>query len=722
MLVLVAVAVLATPAAASGHAASVGSEPQPGVRLQESPNQLVLTFTEPLNRRLAAATLVTARSGERVPADAVATSSRRLVVRPTGELTRGAYRVRWHSVSTLDGHALEGSFSFGVRAAAVGGDDHGVVQSPLARNGWLRVTARVLLYVGLLLGAASVLIPVLLPSREPSWLAPAALERSAPDPAAAARRRERALRVDLLWLATAGAVAATLAEAADAAGGLSPALMGVFLFDAGPGLGRIVSVLLLALAAGTAPRHPRAAAAAVTMALGAVALSGHAASARPRLLAITNDWLHLIAGSIWVGGIGLLVLVWGPALRRGDPALRTAVTRDVLPGFGRVALPAAVLVGLSGLASLTLQLGALDELVDTAYGRILLAKMALVGVIALLSFVHVYRLRPRLLTPPPKPRLERRHWRLLRAEPVVGLAVVVAVGLLVAFPLPPRQMGAGEALAATAPCDPCPLPAPAPGEIAVADHAGSQLVAAWLRRRDARLIGTVRVLDLRGEPSRAPARVLGQAGQASCGRGCRRVSLPAADVLRVAVRDRGRRFVVALPARWRRGASRRARRLLMRAQRAMRALRSVRQVERVSSGLAGTAARSDYRLEAPDRMAFETSAGTRTVVVGDRQCLRAPGIPWRRRPYGSGVPFSTRSWFRWTPYARAVRLLGRRVRRGRRVSELALMDEATPVWFRLVVDERTGRVLRERMTGRGNFGSTRFSAFNRPLEISPPDA
>ena len=52
--------------------------------------------------------------------------------------------VRWHSVSTDDGHALEGSFSFGVRASALGGQ-HTLVQSPLARGGLLRIGLRGLL-------------------------------------------------------------------------------------------------------------------------------------------------------------------------------------------------------------------------------------------------------------------------------------------------------------------------------------------------------------------------------------------------------------------------------------------------------------------------------------------------------------------------------------------------------------------------------------------------
>jgi hypothetical protein len=352
---------------------------------------------------------------------------------------------------------------------------------------------------------------------------------------------------------------------------------------------------------------------------------------------------------------------------------------------------------------------------------VLLVKIGLVGLVALASATHTWRLRPRLLQEPePGARLDRRHWRLVRSEPVLGVGVVAAVAVLVAFPLPPRQLADAdeEASAATAACDPCPLPKPKAHELPVAGQAGSHVVAGWLRRAGGELTGTVRVIDFRGQPARAPFEVLG-ARQRACRPGCRRFSLPATEVVRVAVRDRGRRFIARLPATWRPNATRRARRLLDRAQRTMRALRSVREVEEVTSG-PGSYGRTDYRLRAPSRMAYRTNGGARTVIVGDRQWFRSGDIPWTRRSYGSGIPFSVARWFRWTTYATAVRLLRRGREHGRPVSELALMDPATPVWLRLVVDERTGRVLRERMVTKAHFMRTRYFGFNLPVAIEAP--
>ncbi len=153
-----AVGLLVAPAAL-GHAAFVGSAPEPGARLKRSPERVVLTFTEPLNRSLSRASLVGVDGRERDVA-ARGVDNRRLILKPKAGLDRGAYRVRWHTVSTEDGHALEGSFSFGVRAPAAGGE-HQLEQSPLARSGWLRVALRGLFYVAVLLFAAGLLVPLL---------------------------------------------------------------------------------------------------------------------------------------------------------------------------------------------------------------------------------------------------------------------------------------------------------------------------------------------------------------------------------------------------------------------------------------------------------------------------------------------------------------------------------------------------------------------------------
>ncbi|MDQ3678729.1 MAG: copper resistance protein CopC/CopD, partial [Actinomycetota bacterium] len=406
--------------AAFGHASFLGSAPQPGTRLQASPQRVVLSFTEPLNRQLTKVRLVRAKGGAGVAARVKAPSRRQVRLIASRKLRRGAYRVKWHSVSTEDGHALEGSFSFGVGAAAAGGG-HAIEQSPLARGGAVRVATRLALYVTLLLFAGALLLAVILGRAGETWLVPRALEAIPGVDVAAIAARERSIVTDLGIFATAGAAAAALAQATDAAQGISAAGLRAFLLTNVAGLGRLAVIVLVLAALVLCRRRPWPAAALAALALLSVAVSGHASSASPRIPAILNDWVHLLAGSIWLGGIGLIVLVWRQTLRRGARPLRVAVTREVLPRFGRIALPAFAAVSASGVVSLLVQLGELNNLWQTAYGRVLLVKITLVALIALASWWHAMRLRPRLLrASDPAEHIERRHWRLLGTEPLLG--------------------------------------------------------------------------------------------------------------------------------------------------------------------------------------------------------------------------------------------------------------------------------------------------------------
>ncbi|MEK6252179.1 MAG: CopD family protein [Actinomycetota bacterium] len=736
-LALVALFALAaqTPKA-HAHAAFLASKPVPGQRIVRSPSQIRLEFTEPLNRRLSRVTVTNLRSGKTVSAKTLAGTSRDLIVHPAGPLPTAAYRVDWFSVSTDDGHPLQGSFSFGVRTAAVGGARI-VEESPLARDGWLRIILRAGFYAVLFFFAGGVLGGVLLSSGESAggWLVPRGQLRSLLEDAGGDPER-KALRawmrtIDAGWLAAAGAAAVAAAEAADAAGGLSLKGLNDYLLTNTAGLGRVATVLALALAALAARRLPRLAAACCAMALGAIALSGHANSADPWALAVLTDWIHLIAAAVWIGGIAQIAATWAGPVIRGREALRRAVMTGVLKRFGRVALPAFLVVVASGLVNALIELGHPQALWQSGYGRALAVKMGLVGLIASFSYVHALRLRPRLLgaNPHPDARLERRHWRLLRDEPLVGVGVVAVAALLVAYPLPPRQLaGAAQAVARPA-CNPCPLPSAKDDQLAVADHVGPAIAAVWLKRESSGLSGRLRLLGEQLKPVPGRPTIPG-ATLSSCGPGCWDLRIrghPATFDVKAPLE--GRSYAVRLPARWVQGpgASQRARNLLVRVQNTMNRLRSLRQYERVTSG-PGSLAATHFRLRAPNRFAYRTKAGSEAITIGKHSWDKVSGVlirgsahPWQRSRYSGGGPgFITRTWFRWTPYARAVRLLDVHRERGHRVAEIGLYDQGTPTWWRLRIDLGSMRAPRTRLIAEGHFMTEHYYDFNRALTIVPP--
>lgn len=735
--VRLAVAFLATLAAgislsqqpAAAHSSFLESTPAPGARLTQSPERIVMTYTEPLNERLTEVRLVAATSGERVPAAGRVTEGRRLELRPESALARGAYRLDWRSVSTIDGHIREGSIGFGVGTAAVGAAVE-LEQSPLAGAGPVRAALRWLFYLALFFFAGGALNALLLSRRGSlgGWLAPdgpAHLgERGVQPHAIATRAAARTGRAAAL--AAAGAVIVTVVEAADAAGGLSLARMGDFLTGGLAGYARLLTVAALVAAAVIGRRRPVTAALLAALALYGVALGGHASGADNRVLAVGTDWVHLVAAAIWAGGIAQLAWAWLPTLRAGDRNLRRAVLRTVLPRFGRVALPAFVVVAATGLVNALIQLGDLGALWSSAYGRVLAVKIGLVAAAGVLSYVHAFRLRPRLLGvrpgQEPDDRVERVHRRALGGEAPLGAVVLVAAALLVAFPVPPREVR--EAQAAVAPavraCDPCPLPTPAEDELAVGAAVGRLTVGAWLREAGGGLEATLRVLDRNRRPVDAPIVVAGVQRRTSCGTGCSHVRLARQPkTLEVAIVDGGERRRVEFPARWVADGNARAREVLRWTQRRMRRLDTFRQVEVVQSAAAGgPAARTDLEFQAPNRTRYE-SATSAAVIIGRRMWLRADEVlGWQPAP--AGEEFRLRDGFRWTVFSETVRLLGVKERNGRRLAQLALLDWGYPVWYRLTVDLESGYAREAQLTTPENRIEHRYLDFEAPLEIEPP--
>ena len=720
--VLIAAAAVAfLPAVAHAHAAFQDAVPEPGSRLETSPTRIALVFTEPLNHRLTRVTLVDPRSGRRVPTVARFEAGSRLVVRPDQVLPTGPYRVEWHTVSRLDGHALEGSFGFGVRAPPAGAAS--LEQSPLARDGWLRIALRSLLYLSLLFFGGGVLVSGLLSPRAPGrWLHPRTSGATAVAEQAWARTRAAG------WVAVGAAVAVALAETNDAAGGVGPDALRAYLLQTASGVTRVLTVVLLTAAVLVLGRALRAAAVLVIAALLAIALGGHANSASPRALAVGTDWLHLVAGTLWIGGIAQIGAAWLPRIKRLSGDQRRRVIRSVLQPFGRIALPAAVVVAAAGVGNAVIELGRPSELWNSSYGLALATKMTAVALVGLASYLHAMRLRPRLLRAGPTAlggASERRHWRLLGLEPPLGAVVVSVAALLAVFPLPPRQLlERAEAGAEGAPSPRAPR-APSRDELAVAGHAGPWIAAVWAKQKGDGVSGTIQLYDPNLRRPRAKIRVTDAAAR-TCGPGCATFRTSSGRArLRIFAVSRHRTFAGEVPFRWSTSGNAEAERLARAATATMRALSSARVFERLSGGV-GRPVVSQYRLQAPDRYTSTVHSNevVRTVVIGGRSWTKIDPGGWEQESLG--YRFDERGFFPWVGHLRSARLLTPTGGRRESLVEVALADPGgpdasrPPFWFRLSIDRATKRVVRMRMTAPGHFMVQRYFAFNRASGIRRP--
>ena len=415
-LAAVVLALAGTASAAHAHAQLVRSMPDEGAVVAAPPPVLALHFNEPVRP---ATVRLLGPDGAQVDAQ-VRAGGLTVEVAPAAPLAQGGHVLAYRVVSA-DGHPVAGALSFSVGAPARG------AAQPAAGDGEsgaaaAALVARALAYAGSLFGIGGALAL--------AWLGAAA-----PAAASAARRAARAA----LAAGAAGYGASLLLLGRELADGWSgaPAAAASTSFALSAGIWCVAALVALA-ALSLKGSRARIAALAATLGAGlALATTGHTATAPPRWLSSPALALHAIAAMAWAGALPLIAL----AAARRDDGLSALLRRISGPAILSVALLAAAGAVLAGL-----QLRTPADLWQTAYGRVLCAKLALVVLLLALAGWNRLALTPAVAAPGQPERGRRAAGRLggsVIAE--IGLMLVLAgVIALWRFTPPPRALAPAD--------------------------------------------------------------------------------------------------------------------------------------------------------------------------------------------------------------------------------------------------------------------------------------
>jgi copper transport protein len=180
--------------------------------------------------------------------------------------------------------------------------------------------------------------------------------------------------------------------------------------------------------------------------------AGHAAQTAPRGVSLALDWLHLAAGSVWVGGLVGLLVLW----RSLPVARRVAGLVVAVPRFSNTALVSVLVLLGTGIGATVIHMPTLPALWQTSYGKTILVKASLLAAAMLLAAVNLARTKPRLAAArqrielgPPAATLLRR---LVGGEVVLVWSAVIAAAVLSSLaPPPPALAQEGGALARVGP-------------------------------------------------------------------------------------------------------------------------------------------------------------------------------------------------------------------------------------------------------------------------------
>jgi copper transport protein len=450
------VAVVATAPTALAHALLQSSDPVAGATLASGPSRVTIRFGEPPDPKLSSIKVLDT-SGAPVaagPTVVVAGQPDQLSV-PLGPLSPGWYTVAWRTVSAVDGHTAAGSFAFGVgvtgaspgaapSAGAVGpagpspsgGAATGAAVTSSAGPSPLAIGGRFVLYVGLVLLLGLAVFG--------GFVAPTA-------------RRPPVRLFIVAWAAAGlGALIVIVAELNDVGVDLGTALGtsvgGPIVMRTATAVAAGVGLLVLA-------RWPsRRGEGLVIVAVGAAgamlvdAATSHAAAGAYPLLDVGVQWIHVAAVGLWLGGLaGLLITTRGvPDVGKAQAARR----------FSRAATVGIGVVAVSGLWRGVAEIGNFDALVGTDFGRLVIAKTCLLGVLAGMGALNHWR------SVPAASRTLRPLRRVGSVELMVGATVLLLAAALVNVSPPiASAAGSGGGQAATSTATPPPVPSPTPAPL-----------------------------------------------------------------------------------------------------------------------------------------------------------------------------------------------------------------------------------------------------------------
>ena len=437
----VIVCALASGGAATAHGMYLRSAPDADARLARAPTEIRVEFSEPPDPR-GSELRVLDTTGARVDLAEVSSSDAinglRVGLKPVGE---GGYIVIWTVASTVDGHTTQGSFAFAVGSAPLPrpADLGETAEAPHL----IEIVGRVVSYLGIALAIGTAFLLLFVLSDSPG------IGRDVP----------------LLRLAGTAMAVGSLVLIVEQ-GTTIPARLGGVL-----GLRAVVGIVLVTIAsipllarmrpitalagdgtvtlaplASDRPRRVLALACGLTGALTATLVSHSAAS--DSTVEMGLDFVHVVAASVWVGGV--VALIW-LVLLRDDDATPEAERRlgTIVWRFSMTALVAVALLLGTGTLQALRRLVLVEDLVETPYGIALSIKIVLLLVALAFGALNLFRWRPRSHAMSLRTFRRTLPMRSARSAAIRASAVETAVfaGILVATAfltalVPPAQPSA----------------------------------------------------------------------------------------------------------------------------------------------------------------------------------------------------------------------------------------------------------------------------------------
>tara|TARA_Y100001934_G_C12386059_1_gene795805 strand:- start:3133 stop:5433 length:2301 start_codon:yes stop_codon:yes gene_type:complete len=445
------------------HANHINSVPAPNSELDESPDRVIIWFSEPIEESFSVITVLNS-AAERVDLDDSARDSSEPTAMSVGlpPLENGTYTVVWKNLSAVDGHKVIGSYVFSVGEPISAGAQIDSAEQPLLQtvsDPWLRwlIFVAAAIVMGGLIFEIVVSVPVVFgeSSRE-SWQS------------AATTASERWSKLSLIALGVMIVVMVgqllqqTAVISGDSAFTPDFEILRTVAFDSSWGrmwIYRMIAVVavvaLLFLARRTAFETTerddeyeqslvgdsfiaQLSALFGLVFLGLISVSSHnaASPSEVKTLATATDFIHLVSSMVWLGGVIYLAISVPILLRNLTSVDLSELLNASVSRFTLIAVMSAGTLVVTGIFSSYMQVTA-PAATATPYGWFLVGKILLIIPLFGLAAANGFRIAKRFGSGG-----EQTFRKSLLFETGLVVAVFVAVGWLAS--LEPARQYAGR--------------------------------------------------------------------------------------------------------------------------------------------------------------------------------------------------------------------------------------------------------------------------------------
>jgi len=146
-------------------------------------------------------------------------------------------------------------------------------------------------------------------------------------------------------------------------------------------------------------------------------------------------WIHITCAAIWVGGSLFIGVVFAPILKKMSMPIEERLQLMIKVGrrFNKLAVPALIILMITGMYQAHLILQKSDLLLESSYGNILVIKIILVIALIVTFAIHVRVIRKDVEEKIMSKQISDDQLQVLRKKIIILGEITVVLSIIILF-------------------------------------------------------------------------------------------------------------------------------------------------------------------------------------------------------------------------------------------------------------------------------------------------